>query len=456
MLLIISDLHLGDGTCGNSISHNAFRHFASRLEELAYSASWRDDGTYRPLKDINILMLGDILDPLHSTRWLEKPIGEPGYVRPWTDSNDPAYAEMLQKITRDILRKNRHSIDVIFNATKGRSILIPPAIAGGQPDPTSEKKIEVNVNLYYMIGNHDWFYHLKGEAFDEIRKEIIDAFGLNNEQTCFPHDLDELPELKELLSRYKVYARHGDIYDPFNYDKKLGRNYASLGDIFSVEVINRYFVEIEKQMGDGLPDGMLEKLKELTNVRPFSASWLWVSSQSQAYNLSKEKHDKLKRIWDQLGQGFLALDAVRERNKKFRLDYYDLLFWAFKFSKWVSFEQINRLTGWLRRATSENGYSMAKRALAEPAFIDESASYIVFGHTHHHEVMPLDIIADKNSTHKHQMYLNSGTWHTYYDLALYKPNTKRFIPYQNLSYLVFYRDNQRGGRRFESWNGTYS
>ncbi len=456
MLLIISDIHLGDGTCGESISHNAFRLFASRLEELAYSASWRDDGTYQPLRDINVLMLGDILDPLHSSRWLETSLGEPGCVRPWTDSNAPAFAETLREITRDILRKNRHAIDIIFNATKGQSILIPPAIAGGQPDPTAKKKVEVNVNLYYMVGNHDWFYHLKGEAFDEIRQEIIDAFGLNNDRTCFPHDLDELPELKDLLSRYKVYARHGDIYDSFNYDKEHGRDYAPLGDIFSVEVINRYFVEVEKQLGDELPNGMLEKIKGLINVRPLSASWLWISSQSQAYNLSKEKHNKLKQIWDQLGQEFLTLDAVRERNKRLRFDYYDVLFWAFKLSKWVSFDQINRLTSWMRRLTSGNGYSMAKRALAEQAFIDESASYIVFGHTHHHEVMPLNIIADQNCNHKNQMYLNAGTWHTYYDLALYQPISKRFIPYQTLSYLVFYRDNQHGGRRFETWGGTYS
>ena len=459
MLIIISDLHLGDGTCGKSISHSAFRLFASRLEELAYSASWRSDGFYRPLKDINILLLGDVLDPLHSTHWLETAQGKPGYVRPWTDQTEPAYAGMLQKITRDILRNNRHAIDILFNITKGHSILIPPAIAGGQPDPTSDEKVEVNVNLHYMVGNHDWFYHIKGPAFDQIRQEIIEAFGLSNENTCFPHEIDEYPPLKELLSSYKVYARHGDIHDSFNYIHKHGRNYASLGDIFAIEVTNRFFVEIEKQMGDELPRKMIENIKELTNVRPLSASWLWVSSQSQAYNLSEEKQDKLKKIWDQLGQEFMALEAVRRRNRKFRIDYYDALFWAFKLSRWASLERINRLTGWLRRLTSGNGMSMAKRALQEDVFIDESASYIVYGHTHHHEIMPLDIIASDDDTechHNNQLYINSGTWHTYYDLALYSPTSKRFISYQTISYLIFYRDDQNRGQRFETWQGTYS
>jgi len=458
MLIIISDLHLGDGTCGKAIPHSAFRLFSSRLEELAYSASWRDDGTYQPLHEINILLLGDILDPLHSTRWLETPHGEPGYVRPWTDYDDPAYAAMLREITHDILRQNRYAIDILYNINREGSILLPPVIAGGQPDPTSNQKVSVKVRMFYMVGNHDWFYHLRGEAFDEIRQDIIDAFGLANDTRPFPHEAEEIPELKEMLARYKVYARHGDIHDSFNYIKKHGRDYASLGDIFAVEVTNRYFVEIEKELGSELPDGMLTDIKEMINVRPLSASWLWISSVSQNYDLGDEQHDKLKEIWDRVGQEFLALEAVRRRNRKFKIDYYDALAWGFKFSKWASFERMNRIGAWLRERVSGNGLSMARHALEEPAFIDQSASYIVYGHTHHHEIMPLDIIADSDDdcTHNNQFYINSGTWHTYYDLALFKPTFKRFIPYQTISYLIFYRDNQRSGQRFETWQGTYS
>jgi hypothetical protein len=69
MLIIISDIHLMDGTCGRSIPSSAFELFADRLYELAMNASWREDGTYRPIEEIDILLMGDILDPLHSTVW---------------------------------------------------------------------------------------------------------------------------------------------------------------------------------------------------------------------------------------------------------------------------------------------------------------------------------------------------------------------------------------------------
>ena len=456
MLVIISDLHLGDGTCGKAISHTAFRLFTSRLQELAYTASWRDDGKYRPIKELTFLWLGDILDPLHSTSWLDTNLGDPDYVRPWTDSSSPLYIKKVRDITRAILRNNRRAVDAIHNITQERSILIPPAIANGQPDPTSTEKVKVDVRLYYMVGNHDWVYHLKGQEYNDIRQEIIDAFGLSNKNTCFPHEIEEVPELKALLDEYKVYARHGDVFDNFNYDKNKGRKFSSFGDIFSVEIINRYPVEVRKQLGNELPIEMLNNLGELTNVRPALGAGLWVGSQTAIHGLSKGTHNKLKRIWDQIGEEFLALDAVRQNNKRFKFDYYDTLYWGFKLSKMTSLDAMDNLTAWLHRRSWTGELTMAENALKEKAFLDKSANYVVYGHAHRHEIIPLDLISKNGSKHGSQIYINSGTWHTYYDLALHKPKSKRFIPYQVLTYLVFYKDDQREGRRFETWSGAYS
>ena len=68
MLIIASDIHLTDGTCAKPISPSAFYLFADRLREMAYQASWRKDNVYRPVDGIDIVLMGDILDPLHSTR----------------------------------------------------------------------------------------------------------------------------------------------------------------------------------------------------------------------------------------------------------------------------------------------------------------------------------------------------------------------------------------------------
>ena len=71
MLVIVSDLHLTDGSSGETIQAGAFRGFRESLEEMARDASWRKDGTYLPVKTIDLVLLGDVFDLLRSTQWPE-------------------------------------------------------------------------------------------------------------------------------------------------------------------------------------------------------------------------------------------------------------------------------------------------------------------------------------------------------------------------------------------------
>ncbi len=69
MLVIVSDIHLTDNGLGGTIPATAFKIFRERLRDMAYDASWRRDGTYRPLEELDIVMLGDVLDLIRSERW---------------------------------------------------------------------------------------------------------------------------------------------------------------------------------------------------------------------------------------------------------------------------------------------------------------------------------------------------------------------------------------------------
>jgi hypothetical protein len=60
ILIIISDIHLMDGICGISISASAFSLFADRQGELAFDATWHVDSIHRSIKEIGILLMGDI------------------------------------------------------------------------------------------------------------------------------------------------------------------------------------------------------------------------------------------------------------------------------------------------------------------------------------------------------------------------------------------------------------
>ena len=69
MLVLISDLHLGDGTTGSSIPTSAFQLFAKRLRLDAHFASAQGE-RYRAIEELDVILLGDILEVLHSNRWL--------------------------------------------------------------------------------------------------------------------------------------------------------------------------------------------------------------------------------------------------------------------------------------------------------------------------------------------------------------------------------------------------
>ncbi|MBN2385888.1 MAG: hypothetical protein JXB85_02630 [Anaerolineales bacterium] len=453
MLIIMSDLHLADGSCAQPVSTSAFRLFADRVEEMAFNASWRSNGRYRPVESIEIIMLGDVLETLHSTLWLDKEEGEPGYVRPWTKSKAPEFAAKVQEITRAILRNNAPGIRIMKELTQ-TGLRMRPANRRDEPAAYALKQVPVPVRLYYMVGNHDWYYHLPGPAFDAIRQEIITAFGLANDPGPFPHEARESDRLLALLDQYEIYAQHGDLYDTFNYCKAKGRNAASLADALGVEVFNKYPVEVERRMDGEIPAAIIDSLRELVNVRPILAVPLWISGHLRQNNVGKVQQKKLKAIWDELCDNFLKLPLVREADRRFKFDIVDAMEVAIKLTDAFSFKTLDDIVVWARKKIGDD-ISFSHFALQEEAFLKRKARFIVYGHTHHHEIVSLDTLPAVSPLTS-QLYLNSGTWHTYYDLAVYKPKEQKFIPYQVLTYLCFYKDDERGGRHFETWSGAYS
>lgn len=455
MLIIISDLHLGDGTTANSIAPSAFRLFSNRLRETAYFASFRRDGMYRPIDSLDLLLMGDILDPLHSTLWLDTAPGALNYTRPWSDIRSPHFAPKLEEATQAIIKENKETLETLKRIANGQTVLLPPANNRGQPDFDSKERVALNVRIHYMVGNHDWYYHLEGSTFDQIRRNVIDSMGLSNSHTRFPYELEEAPLLQEVMGTYRVFVRHGDYYDKFNFSREKGRDHATLGDVFTMDVCNRYPVEVQKRYGDKLSPEIINSLRRITNVRPALATPLWISGQIKRHAGTTALEAELKKVWDDLCDDFLQLDFVREQDKSFRFDIVDAMQLILKISKRTSFETLNDIVIWIRDRLGENDRSLAQHALHEPAFLNDSARFVVYGHTHHHEIIPLDSDGEPPNE-QNQLYINSGTWRSYYDLAVKDPTEQKFVRYQTLTYLTFYKDDEREGRKFEVWSGAFA
>jgi len=484
MLVVISDLHLGDGTTAASIPASAFYLFAKRLRQDAHFASIHY-GKYHPVEELDVILMGDIIDPLHSTKWLFPPKGQEqyidingqqhiriteqgdkDYVRPWSDPSHPLFASKLLEVTRAVIEHNKEALEVMRKLANGEFIDFDAINESGGRNSTGRDRIPLKVRFHYMIGNHDWYYHLKGEAFDQIRQEIIDALGLSNPPSPFPFDLrkvnpnsqwevDEAPEIERLLRQYKVFCRHGDLYDGFNFDEERGRDQATLGDAFTMEVCNRYPEELRRK--PELNAEIINNLRHITNVRPALATPLWISGQLKRLsreNLLKEiREDDLKRVWDDLADKFINLPFVRSKDRPFKIDTVDKMEAVIKISKLISLETLDNLIYKFQKRRMFGGdSSFAEYALKEPAFLDDSARYIIYGHTHHQETIPLDY----DDHGGNQIYFNSGTWHTYFDLARKDPKEKKFVPYKALTYITFYKDDEHDDRQFETWSGAYA
>ncbi len=454
MLIIISDLHLGDGTTANSIPASAFHLFANRLREMAFFASFRKDGKYRPIETVDIVLLGDILDPIHSTRWLDTQPGAVNFTRPWTETASPFFASTVAEITQNVINENAKALEILRNCASGETVLLPPANARGKPDMDSTERIRPDIRLHYTVGNHDWYYCVKGKLFDEIRRNIIATMALSNTPDLFPYDLEK-SSLYETLRAYKVFARHGDYYDKFNYSRELGRDHGTVGDAFAMEILNRFPVEVQRRLGDQLPEAIIDSLRRLANVRPALATSLWISGQIKRHAGSAALEVELKKVWDDLCDEFLQNPFVREQDKAFQFDAVDAMEILLKISKRASFQTLNEIVVWVRNKLSEKELSFAEHALNEPAFLNDTAKFIVYGHTHHHEIISLDTNG-RPPYEQSQLYINSGTWHTYFDLAIKNPEEQKFVPYQTMTYLTFYKDDEREGRQFETWSGTYA
>jgi UDP-2,3-diacylglucosamine pyrophosphatase LpxH len=454
MLVFCSDLHLKDDTAGLPLATDQIDLLAERLESIAYQASWRSDGRYEPLQVIDLVLLGDIFEVLQTERWLLKPNGEAETVRPWHDPQGADFIAKVDEIVSAIIANNRAGLDTLVAMAHGERIELPPARRDGQPDEASRERIAVPARIHYLVGNHDWPLHLPGEAYDSIRQKMISAMGLANPASPFPHRAEESPQIEEIFRRHRVIARHGDIFDPINYNPERGRDASTVGDAMTVELLARFPLEVRRQLGDELSPQLSEGIKGLYSVRPALVTPLWLDHLIDNYAPSPDQGEMIKACWDQCAEQFINLDFVRIHDRRFRWDVVDGLEAALLFAKGLSLEMISRLASWANQKLSTNeDISIAKYALEEQALQRGTAQYVVYGHTHFQEVIPLDTRI-RAGERVNQVYFNTGTWHRYHELTIRHAAQRNFMSMNVMSYLTFFQGDERGGRDFEVWSGS--
>jgi len=162
---------------------------------------------------------------------------------------------------------------------------------------------------------------------------------------------------------------------------------------------------------------------------------------------------KVMDIWRERVDAFLALPSVRSLNTALWREPVDDLRLLLTLSKHERVLDIaSRLPTWLQRMINGDD-SYATSALTEAGIKDGSRQFAVYGHTHHAEVVPLSAVDDGAVAYGEQLELNSGTWRCVHERCIGPGQQLSFSASHVLTWLTFYRGDERKGRRYETRSG---
>ena len=415
MLVFLSDVHFTDGTSGETIKSAAFSVFSENLKKLIESVK------NNPVQEIKVALLGDIFDLIRSTEWLA------GAVRPW-DPVGPEQEAVVLKILQGIINNNEKSIEYL------RSL---EALAG---------QMAGGFRTTYVIGNHDWLIN----RYASCRDLVAGSLGITQGKDPFPTELFE-PD-------YSVFARHGDIYDKFNH--RGNRDDSSVGDAVVIELLNKFPEEVRKGLKESNPipgteqDNIVRLLKELDNIRPLLDAPSWVL---MVMNRVENTHVRriIEETWTRCVDDLFEIPFIKKMDVPFWPDAIDQLEAALHLSSRISKFILEDIADMLKRFMPGAGdQEYAKHALAEPKVRSREASYVLYGHTHDHLIIPLDQAPTGSGATHDKIYFNTGTWRKTWNKVAYDPANREFIGWHVLTYVSVFKPSENGDYAFEVWNGA--
>lgn len=435
MLIILSDLHLTDGTRMPTLAPAAIELFAARLHEQALAASWRTSDRYQPVERIDLVLLGDILDLTRSAAWLESS------ARPWDAADRPELSAQVVAIASAVLDHNEPILRQLRTLAAPGQFTLPAADRHGRPVAGAGQNVDIAI--HYLVGNHDWLLHLRGRDYDALREAIVRRMGLAAKGNApLAHDPAEDPALAEALRRHRVIARHGDVFDPIHFAGD--RAASSLGDALVIELIGRFSSRVEQELSDDLPVACSVALAGIDHVRPLLLVPQWLEGVLARTYHTPALRSRVARIWDNLVESLLALPPVRS-------------FDARAANLPASLAELLRLgpraAMAMQRLAGSQSASYAEHALTEPEFRSRRAKFVVYGHTHEAETVALEA-SHHDGYALNQLYFNTGTLRRAFRPARAGLANHEFIASEGMTWLAFYQGDERGGRPYESWSGT--
>jgi UDP-2,3-diacylglucosamine pyrophosphatase LpxH len=336
MLIVISDLHLSDGTSSYNISHRAFSHFFDYIKR----------SLRKEYKELIVVFAGDTFDLLRSDYWLnvydaEKPRGDlPKDSRQYAVSSKQQNKEShLKNILNNILETNKTSLEIIKQA----DTLFPIPI----------KKI-------IIPGNHDRMMEEIHDYGDILKNALGDVTILKG-----PHSNED----------YGVLIRHGHEYDEYNFEA----DGIPIGDVNTVELFVRLPFEIKAKFPE-----LENELKSAEDIRP---QWR-IFDYLQSTYVEMDIKSYIENVVEKTIDNYFAIPYVKEwieeHDTLSPLDAADKLEYMLYLSKLLPMD-------WAEKLLKIFSYFETKEPHYEEMAEKEKALYVAYGHTHNENVSFLGV-----------------------------------------------------------------
>lgn len=434
MIIVISDLHLMDGSAGaHHVDAGVFRSTFTDLAAHAREAQARD---------LKLVFLGDVFDLIRSERWFEFSLDE----RPWgATPSEEAAASIMNAVAAE----NAETFEILSGSLVDQFDF-----------PAEPERI-------YVPGNHDRLCNF----YPAFRRQARELLGMPRGDEPFEHFFLDV--------EHGVFARHGQEWDSFNFEGSdvlrlhtFGRvplaDYMKtpIGDVIAAEFASKMPLYVLEYLPDDYPyrDRMAERMRNLFDVRPLVGMVTWLFYQVNQYD--EPVQAAINRSMRQAAQEMSEIPFVQR--------------WIDEHDRFGSFDDADRLQVLLQMLESfkmtrlakplgkvlsgrHGGDEYALRALedlqrldSEPELRDQIL-YVLYGHTHNPCQFAIGSIGDAPNE-RYRLYLNTGTWRPHHLQSVTKED---FVSWRNLTYTLLYRPGETvsgGGTMdypaLETWTGT--
>lgn len=494
MLVVISDLHLTDGTATRE-----------NVPPMAV-AMWMDEilslAEKNRATELILLYLGDTFDLLRTEHWFypatHQSLG-PGpssesfklQDRPWGSAgiNDARPAGMPSTACIERAREIAQRIAVVCGdqlaLLSGTLTNLSPTFTSAHSDLVNRigsalarfQSKGIGIHRILVLGNHDRL--LAHDA--ALAGIVLSALGASLSSPPFgPHaHAFQYPP-------YAVKGNHGQEWDKFNFEAYQEKQdidaippesyrLVPIGDPITTELVGRLpyatYLALDGRLDDRIRMEVYRHLQQIEDVRPLTGTLQWVLAQGQYFRQYATNEREV--ILDVLGQttkrvmaDFMEIPFVHQwldRHDRWNLglDEADKLRDINRALKILNFKHVQTVLNLYETVSSWFGPgsdSCEKGAASDMRLTDSRKNaairYCIYGHTHSFRHRPLTC----DQVGGERVYFNSGTWRTRIGRTR---DELGFVSYKEMTWLAFYNENEdpvEGGKpkgtSYETWTGV--